>query len=83
MYSAIRTRKVNVKAAEGLYTVEKSNNLTEGNKEKRRKIGDGLSIVDSFQTTSDSDPSLASSKSPWIFFVALEALMRSFSKAGC
>ena len=39
-------------------------------------------LVDKLAPDSDSDPNFLPNKSPWLFLIALEVLLRTFCKAG-
>ena len=39
-------------------------------------------LIDNTTPDNDDDPNFLPNKSPWLFFIALEAMLRTFCKAG-
>ena len=84
MYRELKNRNGEAKAVEGLYTRENilSIGQEEREKKKRRKFSTDFDLVDKSQPDNDNDPDFLPNKSPWLFLIALEAMLRTFAKAG-
>ena len=84
MYRELKTRNGEAKPVEDLYT--KENVLTIGQEErerkKRRKFATVFDLINKTTPDNDDDPNFLPNKSPWLFLIALEAMLRTFCKAG-
>ena len=84
MYRELKNRNGEAKPVEGLYT--KENVLSIGQEErtrkKRRKFATDFDLIDKTTPDNDDDPNFLPNKSPWLFLIALEAMLRTFCKAG-
>ena len=85
MYRELKNRTGEAKAVEGLYTRENSSSIgqEEREKKKRRRFATDFDLIDRTQPDNDDDPNFLPNRSPWVFLIALEAMLRTFSKAGC
>ena len=69
---------------EGLYTRENVLSIEQEERErkKRRKFATDFDLIDKTTPGNDDDPNFLPNKSPWLFLIALEAILRTFAKAG-
>ena len=51
-------------------------------RKKRRKLDTDFDLTDKSVPDNDDDPYFLPNKSPWFFLIALEAMLRTFTKAG-
>ena len=84
MYRALKNRNGEAKQVEGLYTRENvlSIGQEERERKKRRKFATDFDLIDKTTPDNDDDPKFLPNKSPWLFLIALEAMLRTFAKAG-
>ena len=84
MFRELKNRNGEAKAVEGLYTRENvlSIGQEERERKKRRKFATDFDLIDKTQADNDDDPNFLPNKSPWLFLIALEAMLRTFAKAG-
>ena len=84
MFRELKNRTGEAKAVEGLYTRENvlSIGQEEREKKKRRKFATDFDLIDKTQADNDDDPNFLPNKNPWLFLIALEAMLRTFAKAG-
>ena len=84
MYRELNNRNGEAKPVEGLYT--KENVLSVGQEErarkKRRTFATDFDLIDKTMPDNDDDPNFLPNKSPWLFLIALEAMLHTFCKAG-
>ena len=84
MYRGLFNRNGEAKPVEGLYTKENVLSLDRAAREakKRRRLSADFDLVDKLVPDSDTNPHFSPYKSPWLFLIALENLLRTFCKAG-
>ena len=84
MYRELKNRNGEAKPVEGFYT--KENVLSIGQEErerkKMRKFATDFDLIDKTTPENDDDPNFLPNKSPWLFLIALGAMLRTFCKAG-
>ena len=66
----------------GLYTLEERQKLSEPPKKRKEHLSATFDLLDKSIPDDTEDPHYNSSKSPWFFLIALEAMLRTFVKAG-
>jgi hypothetical protein len=84
MYRGLFNRNGEAKPVEGLYTKENVPSLDQDAREakRRRRMSADFDLVDKLAPDSDRNPHFHPYKSPWLFLIALENLLRTFCKAG-
>ena len=84
MYRELKNRNGEAKQGEGLYTRENvlSIGSDERERKKRRKFATDFDLIDKTTPDNDDDPNFLPNKSPWLFLIALEALLCTLAKAG-
>ena len=84
MYRELRNGNGEAKPVEGLYTKENVLSIGQGQRErkKKNKFATDFDLIDKTTPDNDDDPDLLRNKSPWLFLIALEAMLRTFCKAG-
>ena len=84
MYRELKNWNGEAKPVEGLYT--KENVLSIGQEErerkKRRTFATNFDLIDKTVPDNDDDLNFLHNRSPWLFLIALEAMLFTFCKAG-
>ena len=84
MYRELKNRNGESKQVEGLYSRENVPSIGQEERErkKRRKFATDFDLINKTTPDNDDDPNFLPNKSPWLFLIALEAMLRTFTKAG-
>ena len=84
MYRDLKNRSGEAQPIEGLCTKENILGIGQEERErkKRRTFATNFDLIDKTAPDNDDDPNFLPNKSPWLFLVAMEAMLRTFCKAG-
>ena len=84
MFRELKNWNGEAKPVEGLYTRENvlSIGQEERERKKRRKFATDFDLIDKTTPDNDDDPNFLPNESPWLFLIALEAMLHTFAKAG-
>ena len=81
MYRKLQRRQGQAKPVRGLYTLEDRANLGEA-KQRKRLFNNDFDLIDKSKPLDEDNPNYIANKSPFLFLIALEAMLRTFVKAG-
>ena len=83
MYRELKNRNGEAKPVEGLYTRESvlRRGQEERERKQRRKFATDFDLIDKTAPDNDDDPNFLPNKSPWLFLIALEAMLRKYLNA--
>ena len=81
MYRNLKNRRGSAEVVKGLYTLEDSRHMGDSPR-KRRQLTHDFDLVDRQKTDDEDNPHFYPNKSPWLYIVALAAMLRTFCKAG-
>jgi hypothetical protein len=84
MYRELKNWNGEAKPVEGLYTKENVQSIGQEERErkKRRTFATNFDLIDKTVPDNDDDPNFLPNRSPWLFLITLEAMLRTFCKAG-
>ena len=81
MYRKLQRRQGQAKPVRGLYTLEDRANMGEA-KQRKRLFNNDFDLIDKSKPLDEDNPNYIANKSPFLFLIALEAMLRTFVKAG-
>ena len=80
MYKKLRTRRGGAEIVKGLYTLQDQG--TQSIKKRRHEFSMQFDLIDKSQPADKDDHHFYANKAPWLYMVAQESMLRTFTKAG-